>query len=400
VLAGIAVALVFGGAVVMLAAGIPTASSPPGSTHYIQIPPWPSERPFLVPQPTEVARPSVQRSRPYGQFRGVGHQLFRRDGASAFALVDGRVLLVGGAEIPGSPLTHTEIYDPGTEKFTAGASMSEGRRSLAGVVLADGRVFVAGGSASAASAASQPLKTAEIYDPGQNSFSRTGSMAEARVSPTATLLPDGRVLVVGGSDIAPLRTAELYDPKTGTFSGTGEMHVARYQATATRLNDGTVLVVGGDDNGAQGSAEIYDPEKGTFTLVASSPDPRYGHTATLLLDGRVLIVGGQSGLYVNLSTAQAYDPKTGRFADAGDMGEPTSGQASALLPDGRVLVTGGQNHNNNPVNTAYIWDPTTETFTALEMSDYHSSHTATRLGDGTVLITDGQYSYAGELWVP
>jgi hypothetical protein len=109
-------------------------------------------------------------------------------------------------------------------------------------------------------------------------FTATGSMTTARSGPTATLLLDGTVLVVGGFNGAYLASAEVYDPTTGTFAPTGSLATGRANHTATLLADGTVLVVGGFNGAYVGSAEIYDPTTGTFSPTAS-PGSRAGHTA-------------------------------------------------------------------------------------------------------------------------
>ena len=122
-------------------------------------------------------------------------------------------------------------------------------------------------------------------------------MTESRAAHTATLLPDGRVLVAAGdydTHGASRSSAELYDPTTGKFTPTGSMVQARTNHTATLLSDGRVLFVGGwsATTPAFKSAELYDPKAGTFSSSGSLETARYGHTATLLSDGRVLIVGG------------------------------------------------------------------------------------------------------------
>ena len=116
-------------------------------------------------------------------------------------------------------------------------------------------------------------------------------MISPRTGHTATLLPDGKVLIAGGAHdqtIANSDSAEIYDPATGSFLATGSMAVKRCSHTATLLPNGTVLLVGG------GSvvAEIYDPSKGSFVLSGLTEFDRLGHSATLLQNGNVLVVGG------------------------------------------------------------------------------------------------------------
>ena len=122
----------------------------------------------------------------------------------------------------------------------------------------------------------------------------TRSLKTERSDHTATLLPDGRVLVASGQHLPGiLRSAELYNPSTAHWNRTGKLYNPRYDHTATLLSNGTVLVAGG----AQLSfgivaCEFYDPASGTWTGTGNLNIGRFEHTATLLADGKVLLAGG------------------------------------------------------------------------------------------------------------
>src|SRR4051812_11845096 len=156
----------------------------------------------------------------------------------------------------------------------------------------------------------------------QGTFTATGSMTNPRTGHTATLLPNGKVLIVGGiSYLAPtaqgLSSAELYDPLTGTFSPTGSMSIPRLSHTATLLPDGRVLIAGGFADsanqaitGTTATAELYDPGTGTFAPAGRMSVPRFSHSATLLNNGEVLIAGGDGdpAAMSEPATAELYDP--------------------------------------------------------------------------------------------
>jgi WD40 repeat protein len=217
-------------------------------------------------------------------------------------------------------------------------------------LLPDGRVLIVGGG----DATAKLLQTAELFDPVTQSFSTTGNLNQTRTGATATLLRNGKVLIAGGQDGdgTLLSNAELYDPSTGTFTLTGNMHSPRAQHTATLLSSGKVLLVGSSSETT--SSELFDPASGLFSTTGSLIQSRAHHTATLLPNGNVLVLGGTQKMEpggggapaapVSLDSAELYNPSKGGFQAAGKLLIARDSHSATLLPDGTVLVAGGYTH--------------------------------------------------------
>jgi WD40 repeat protein len=238
-------------------------------------------------------------------------------------------------------------------------------------------------------------------------FTSTGSMNEARQQESATLLKDGRVLVVGGPDVvAGLSTnlaadpsAELYDPATGKFTLTGSPQVAflgGIQIVSVLLQSGRVLVIGCDVSAPQSGscasslADVYDPSTGLFSAAGPITSSCLSCTATLLNDGRVLVAGvtDQSGIP---EPSLLFDPATNQFATTGSMTTSRVSQTATLLSDGRVLIAGGVDGTIKSLASAELYDPNTGTFSPTgSMTTPRAFQTATLLPDGRVLIAGGE----------
>jgi hypothetical protein len=322
---------------------------------------------------------------------------------TATLLLNGQILLVGGLT-DNKPIDSAELFDPATGAFAPTGAPLEGRSFHTATLLADGRVLIVGGGELNLSGGDPvpPLATAELYDPATGTFTATGTLKQGRLVHTATLLADGRVLVVGGAALSEtLATAEIYDPATGVFTETGPLAQARSIHTATLLADGHVLVIGGSppsDSSSSGTSEplktteSYDPGSGTFAAATDLTEGRSGHTATLLQDGRLLVTGGmipaETGLD-SIATAELYDPASATFTATGSMTVKRSLHVAALLQDGRVLVVGpaalapGETQVSDTLGSADTYDPATGTFTAVDVEKWAAPTPCPTKKDGT-----------------
>jgi len=314
--------------------------------------------------------------------------LHARSDHTATLLHDGTVLVCGGNST--QILRAAELYDPNLSSFVPVGDLNTERAAHTATLLADGRVLVAGGVNVGAGNAITYLTSAEIYDPLTRSFTRTGSMAKGRFSHSATLLADGRVLVLGGYFLE--QSAEVFDPASGLFTGTGSLLRGRFYHTATLLQSGRVLVIAGTDGGLEtatfSTVEIYDPSTRAFASGGSTVSPRARHTATLLPSGNVLVTGGVSAA----DFAELYDPAKATFAASGNFGPTRFCHTATLLGNGRVLLVGGTDNRVGvgDLSSAHVYDPHTDVFSLTSsLLASRTCHTATLMTAGDVLIIGG-----------
>jgi len=293
------------------------------------------------------------------------------------------VILVLSVSLGFSPAPRLSYASsPINNAWTYTGDLSDAHWKGTATLLQDGKVLVVGGIGLSGVTAS-----AELYDPATGTWSTTGAMNTAREHHTATLLPDGRVLVAGGGypNGQVFSSAELYDPTTGTWSTTSAMNTAREVHTATLLPNGKVLVVGGSSST---STELYDPATSTWGYTGSLNFSRGCHSATVLTNGKVLVAGGYHNDVGNAS-AELYDPATGTWSLTGSMNEPRSWPTATLLPDGKVLVAGSEIFWNI-ISSAEIYNPAIGTWSYTgSMHDARGNHMAVSLPDGTVLVAGG-----------
>jgi|GEM_PF-6301847 len=183
----------------------------------------------------------------------------RGDSQTATLLDNGKVLIEGGNTYGG------DLYDPATNGWIPTGSMRMDHSFHTATLLTNGKVLVVGGWDRTGSFIAD-----ELYDPAINVWVNAGAMSTPRGFHTATQLVSGKVLVVGGAfsnngSSESLASTELYDPTTSAWNTTGAMSTARQHHTATLLSNGKVLVVGG----GFATAELYSETEDRVAVAKS-----------------------------------------------------------------------------------------------------------------------------------
>ncbi len=339
-----------------------------------------------------LARPCLGQN-----WTATGSLVTARDEHTATLLPNGKVLIAGGAGTDGiTPLATAELYDPASGTWGVTGNLATPRYGHTATLLPNGKVLVVGGN----NQNDIYFTSAELYDPASGTWSAAGSLNARRGSHTATLLSNGKVLVAAGyNNTGVIAGAELFDPASGpngTWTATGSLNTARKIHTATLLTNGKVLVVGGIDStgvNPTASAELFDPASGangTWTATPDFPTTVDGHTATLLPNGKVLVAFGRDKNGFALSSAQLFDPTggtNGSWAATGSLSPAREAARATLLTNGRVLVEGGSSDSGAD---AAVYDPTQGTWVVTgSLKTGRFQHTATLLSDGRVLVAGG-----------
>jgi hypothetical protein len=261
-------------------------------------------------------------------------------------------------------------------------------------VLPSGAVLVVGGYAPGPGT----LSGAELWEPGTRRFRAIAPLTIARQLHAASLTKDGRVIVIGGAreiECPPkehrprcyeqLAGTEIWDPNLDRWLEGPPLNAARSGASALQLADGRLFVVGGEPR----TAELLDPKSGAFSVEAGPAVAR--GPALSLFDGSVLVIGE--------SSAERWDPAARRWNEAGRH-EARRAFTATLLEDGRVLISGGTIKDKKrwvPAPNGELWDPASGSFSdAGPLATPRADHAAVRLLDGRVALAGG----AGRRFVP
>ena len=325
----------------------------------------------------------------------AGKLLQARRFFSATRLKSGKVLVCGGKDpdpYASLSLNSCELFDPLKRTWTGlSSTMLQSRRHHSATLLGNGKVLVVGGYSG-----KQNLASAELYDPAADKWAAAASLPVASRDHSATLLASGKVLVAGlGSHPGTTDTpAQLYDPKTGKWAATGKLNHPRAAHRAVRLNSGRVLVVGGGGKAPSGyplelHTELYDPKSGTWSVVPGKVKAAFGHTLTLLSSGHVLAVGGAG----NNQTSHLYDPAKNAWSAVPSPKPLRSRAVTFSLKSDRALLAGGYiiTTTFNRYATAHIFDRATKTWTpAQKLGKPRAEAGGVALSSGALLVVAGE----------
>jgi hypothetical protein len=273
----------------------------------------------------------------------------RRVFHTATNLPDGRILIAGGSNGPNVLRTAEllSVFSSSQSIAPTNAPMHDVRDLHTATLLPNGRVLIAGGFTTNANSTGS-TSTSEIFYPDTGIFLRSGVMTSSRSNHGAALLPDGNVLVAGGfgaNDIITA-TAEIFYSTAMQWRATTSMPVARTLNSFTTLKDGRVMLAGGiNSGGVLSSVVAFNPATGLWSALAAMPSALHSHTASLLFDGRVLVAGGNDGLG-EVDASYIYDPAADSWSATPLYGtsrlvQPRFGHNAVVVPNGDVVISGG-----------------------------------------------------------
>ncbi len=301
----------------------------------------------------------------------------------------GKILIAGGKNSNRDFLASTELYDPASNTFADGPNLHGARREDTATAIAPGpnagKILIAGGDGYSSS-----RDSTELYDPVSNIFAPGPSMSGERMAHTATVIPSGpnagKILIAGGDGYSftshgysgMLASTELYDPASNKFAPGPFMNVARESATATVIasgpNAGEILIAGGfgESRKPLSSTEIYDPATNRFTPGPAMNVGRGEHTATAIAagpnTGMILIAGGEGageGTDSYLASTELYDPASDTFAAGPSMNVARYEDTATVIPSGpnagMILIAGGTNYVG-VLASAELYDPAANKF--------------------------------------
>ncbi|HEV8537143.1 MAG TPA: kelch repeat-containing protein [Candidatus Limnocylindria bacterium] len=303
------------------------------------------------------------------QWQTVGELSHPRAYASAVALTNGKILVVGGLDNADPEVMNyeSELIDPRTGSVKVLPQRLLGRLHQSITPAWEDLVVVAGGVEWRDSYWS-PVDRVDVFRPSQQQWVIGQPLQQPRSDHAAVALHDGRVLVTGGNaNTHLLDSTEIYYPRQDRWIEAAPMPRARTQHSAVTLIDGRVLVTGGidADGAATSTTFIYDPRRDSWSDGPPLTMPRLLHVVVALPNGDVLLAGGDGPAS---GTSEIYDVRVGKFVRSGALAYPRLAAQGAALSDGRVVIAGGlptRIRAFTPLRSAELWDPATGKWTEL-----------------------------------
>lgn len=349
----------------------------------------------------------------------------QRTNHTSTLLPSGKILIAGGSNGP-NVLATSDLFDPNGQKIAATGSLNQARDLHTATLLPNGRVLVAGGFSTTA-LSSGPTATAEIYYPNIERWVFTSPMPTAADNHTATLLPNGNVLVAGGfANGVYLSKAQVYISTMGVWQPLPDMNdgvapgnkVSRALHTATTLQDGRVLITGGiNQTGVLCTSILYDPNytgasapwAPAASMSISGCLAAHSHSASMLKDGRVLVTGGTNGVG-ELNNTLIYTPSAvpnpdnagapGVWSQVGASGQlniKRFGHAAMLTPNGKIMIMGGAQSLGNSVKDVETFDAAISSFQIVgQLTKGRFNQTTTIGKDGFVYVFGGSNGVSPE----
>lgn len=291
--------------------------------------------------------------------------------------------------------------------WASAPSVHVARDGHTATLLPNGNVVIAGGENN-----NQVLDSTEVYSSLNGQWTYSGNLNVARSNHSAVLLPNGSILIaggcIGGCLGATTASAELYNSVSGKWASTGSMLTARtYFGMAIEAGSGgRVLVAGGctglNSNGCAGvtaKAEYYNPVTGKWLALPAMHVARGSLTATLLRNGQILVAGGINAAGNPIASAELFNPSTGKWTLTGPMNVARDEHTAVLLASGNVLVAGGEGPNGSTARTE-VYNPSTGKWALSgNLNTARQEHTATLLMNGNVLVAGGNYATANQTTV-
>lgn len=338
-----------------------------------------------------------------GTFSASGSLVTARADAAMVTLADGQVLVAGGQDASGNPLADAELYNPTTGTWAATQALPLPLTDATATRLAGGDVLVAGGL-TLAGGTLQATAATELFNPGNGTWSTTGTLPAASYQAAAVLLSSsGDVLYAGGmtgtgASAATTSTSAVYDPATNKWTPTaGQLTLGVSGAAAGLLQNGEVLLAGGESQVKGGAAsvtseaELYQPSSGTWSATATMPAGVVGATSTVLGNGDLLVAGGRTTATGNpTASSELFVPSTSSWSATGNLPVATYGASASLLSSGEVLYSGGMvSSSGSPTDVAAVYAPSSGQWSPT------GSLLLARAGASQVVLSDGNVLVAG-----